>query len=148
MSSPILFHKNAYNIYSTITDTPIFEKAITLDQLKQYIKAEEGNRGIRNLSSALEQAHISGTSSMLSASLIHQIRCNAAGIDGTCLSFKNFIDRFLTLESSKSTSMPPVECPYCKTEHINIPYFFDAQDSVTLKPVICNTCKRWFNVSI
>lgn len=140
MSRPILFHKNAYNIYSTVTGTPLFEKALTLKQLKQYIKAEEGDCGIRNLPSSLERAHEKG--------LIHQISCNGAGTNGAYLSPADFISRFLTLEEPEDTNMPEVECPYCKTKHTDIPYFFDAQDSVVLKPVICNNCSKWFNVSI
>lgn len=88
-------------MYSTITDSPLFEEACTLGELKKYTKEEEGNQGLRCLPSALERAHKKGTCSMFHLSLVQAISDNRAGTNGTQLSSAEFIKRFLVLKKPK-----------------------------------------------
>ena len=97
MSQIIVHHKNAYNIYGTIADGAYFESALTLKQLKIYIKKEFGEQGLRNLPQRLEMAHQKGTSCISSNSLEDTLLCNRAGKNERHMSTKAFIKKFLTL---------------------------------------------------
>ena len=97
MAQYIVHHKGAYNIYGTIADGAYFESALTLNQLKQYIKEEFGEQGLRNLPQRLERAQQKGTSSINANSLEETLLCNRAGKNESHISTKTFIKRFLTL---------------------------------------------------
>lgn len=97
MSQIIVHHKGAYNIYGTISDGAYFESALTLKQLKIYIKKELGEQGLRNLPQRLERAHQNGTSSIIDESLEDVLLLNRAGKNERHMSTKAFIKKFLTL---------------------------------------------------
>lgn len=95
----IILHKDgAYNIYSTIMDAPLFESALSLLQLKEYIKDEFGEDGLRNLYRRLERAHEIGCSAYDASDLEDCLCCNRAGKNEKTLSYKEFIKKYLTLE--------------------------------------------------
>ena len=53
-----IIHKNgAYNIYSTNVDAPLFEPAMTITQLRKYVREKYGKNGLLRLSDRLERAH-------------------------------------------------------------------------------------------
>lgn len=105
MSNYVLHHKGAYNLYSPISDAPIFSKAITLEQLKKHIGDEQGKAGLRYLPERLERAHAKGTSE-INSTLDDTIFCNRAGDNESHLSKKEFIRRFLSLENKPATDPP------------------------------------------
>jgi len=97
MSQIIIHHKGAYNIYSTVSDNARFVSALTEEQLKEYIKEESGNQGLRNLPDRIKKAKETGTSSIPATSFDKLLMCNIAGKNGSKLSTKRFIKQFLTL---------------------------------------------------
>lgn len=98
MAQTILHLNGAYNIFSSISDAPIFESAIDLRQLKQYINDEFGKSGLRELDRKLKRAKGKGTSSLISDSIEDEIQSNRAGDNESTLPFDEFVKRFLTLE--------------------------------------------------
>lgn len=92
-----ILHKNGrYNIYSTVVDDCFFEPSLTLEELKEYIQVEEGNRGLRELDEQLERAHKTGSSSLIMNSLEGVASCNHSGPDGDNLSFDEFVEIYLS----------------------------------------------------
>ena len=97
MANLIIHHNGAYNLYSTIVDSPVFESALTLQQLKVYIAEQEGVSGIMVFDQRLVRANKTGCSSYLYG-LGPCIACNRAGPNESYLPFDEFIKQFLTLE--------------------------------------------------
>jgi hypothetical protein len=92
-----IIHRNGvYNIYSTITDSPLFDNGLTLEQLENYTKEEYGNHGLEGLPQRLRRAQKTGTSER-NSSLMSTIFCNRAGPNESELSFDEFVKEFLTL---------------------------------------------------
>ncbi len=92
----ICHHEGRFNLYSTITDAFVFSSSITLSQLKQYIKEEEGNVGLRSLDEPVNLAVCCGTSSTFHDDLDDLMTENRAGQDEAALSTNECIDRFLS----------------------------------------------------
>lgn len=102
-----IIHKDgAYNLYSTIVDAPIFEHALTLQQLEEYVRFEQGQHGINALPARLERAHRTGSSCLFGSALEEEVSCNRAGPDESRLPFDEFVQRFLTLPDRITTSTP------------------------------------------
>lgn len=99
MGQVILHKDGAYNLYSTVADGPCFEEALTLDELKEEIKEEQGNLGLRNFERRLEQAHKTGTSSMVGHDLKSMISGNTVGPGGKPMPYDEFIEKYLTLRT-------------------------------------------------
>lgn len=97
MSHTIIHHKGVFNLYSSISDSPVFESGLTVAQLEQYIKQQYGAQGLRNLEERIKRAQLKGTSSHLAMSLDSEILCNRAGPKETQLSFEAFVAQYLTL---------------------------------------------------
>ena len=93
----IIHHEGAYNIYSSISDGPVFDTAITIEELTKWIAAERGRQGVANLPARLERAHETG-SSAIPYDLVDTVFANRAGPDETELSLVDFVERFLTLK--------------------------------------------------
>lgn len=121
MSNYILHKDGAYQLYSTVSDGPVFEQAITQEQLRAYLRAQWGQVAIDELPERLERAHVKGTSSHIDDSLADCIWCNRAGPYETEMSLDDFIAQYLTLpvpvEKStmhepkwKPASTPPPTC--------------------------------------
>lgn len=88
MAHFILHHEGAYNVWSTIVDAPLYESALTLDQLKQVEPTTDAR---------LERAHKNGCSAIYGATLDECISVNRAGPQEARLSRDEFIAKFLTL---------------------------------------------------
>lgn len=73
MGYTIIGNNDQYNIYSSVSDSPVFESALTKDQLKEYIKEETGKKGLKELKERLVRVDSKGTSSLLSSTLEEDI---------------------------------------------------------------------------
>lgn len=87
---------NAWNIYCSIVDAPLFDRAITLDKLTDWVREEQGQLGIDALPSRLDRSRKKVTSSMVIGSLEDDISCNRAGPDESRLSPEEFVRLFLS----------------------------------------------------
>jgi hypothetical protein len=101
MGNPIIYHNGAYNLYTTIGDGPWFEEALTLEELKEFIKEEYGRRGMEEFPQRLERAHKTGTSAH-GLTLSDQILCNQCGEGCESISEEEFIRRYLTLPAEET----------------------------------------------
>jgi hypothetical protein len=93
MAHFILHKDGAYNVWSTIVDAPIYESALTLDQLKQ---AEPWT------DERLARAHDKGCSAIYGITLDGCIEGNRAGPEETEMPRDEFIAKFLTLPAKES----------------------------------------------
>lgn len=100
MAHTIIHHNGAFNVYSSIVDAPIFEHALTREQLTEWYKDEYGNSGLSSLPDRIARAESKGSSSRLSPSLKSDVSGNHAGPDGTELPIDAFIAQFLTLPTA------------------------------------------------
>ena len=96
MSQSILYNNGAYNIYCSISDSPVFLEAATLEQLTEYIKYKYGEDGLEALPKRLERAHKNGSSSY-EETLNETILSNRAGKNEKRLTCEEFIKKFLIL---------------------------------------------------
>lgn len=95
----LIIHKDgAYNLYSTIVDAPIYESAITLEQLRELTLFDLGQSGIEDLPERLQRAHKTGCSHMAGWTLDDCIAGNRAGINESKLPKDEFIAMYLTLK--------------------------------------------------
>jgi len=100
MATTILHHNGAYNIFTSISDGMYWEEALTLDQLKEWYKEENGNQGLHELVGRLERAHKTGSSNRDGETIEDcyescKYGCNGDTTNG--LSYDEFILRYLTL---------------------------------------------------
>jgi hypothetical protein len=100
MSQIIIHHDNIFNIYSTVTDVPIFSRGVSAEELREYIKFSFGNQGLEQLPARIERARKIGTSSILGESLEQLIKLNRAGKSEAPLPVTEFIDQFLSGDKS------------------------------------------------
>jgi hypothetical protein len=104
MAHYLIHHEGAWNVYSTIVDAPIFEEALTKEQLEEWYLEEYGRNGLTTIfPSRVERALSKGTSCQLSLDLRDCLKGNHAGLLDAELSFDDFIAKFLTLKTSKAT---------------------------------------------
>lgn len=96
MALIICHHNGKYNIYTTIADGFIYESALTLEQLKEAIKEQGGNRALERLPERLKRAHKNGHSGNEGGDLDSFLCCNRAGEDEEHLTTEECIARFLT----------------------------------------------------
>jgi len=103
MADFIIHHEGAYNIFGTIADGVHYVSALTLDQLREIIQQEHGERGLENLSLRLERAHRTGCSGF-DRTLDDCIAANRWMGDGEgppgAMPRDEFIARYLTLPST------------------------------------------------
>ena len=111
MANLILHKDGAYNLYTTIADGACYESALTLEQLEEVIRFEQGEQGVLGLPVRLERAHRTGCSALDGQTLEECISCNRAGPNETELSVAEFVAKYLTLthnaEVSRGPSGPP-----------------------------------------
>jgi hypothetical protein len=100
MADFIIHHDGAYNVFGTIADGPHYVSALTLDQLREVLQQQHGQRGLENLSLRLERAHKTGCSGH-DWTLDDCIAANRWTGDGEgppgCMPRDEFIARYLTL---------------------------------------------------
>lgn len=97
MANLILHKDGAYNLYTTIADGACYESALTLEQLEEVIRFEQGEQGVLGLPVRLERAHRTGCSALDGQTLEECISCNRAGPNETELSVAEFVAKYLTL---------------------------------------------------
>jgi hypothetical protein len=95
----IIRNGDAFNLYSTISDAPIFKSAITEAELTAYIKDELGNAGIRALPERLQRTKESGTSRRFGGDLENEVSCNRSGENESCLTLQEFVAEYLSFPS-------------------------------------------------
>lgn len=96
MGHIIINKGDAYNIYSTICDGCLFESALTLEQLKFFIREEAAKKAEEELVSRLERVHQFGTSSRMDSSLEETVDGNHAGPRGGNVPVAKFIEKYLS----------------------------------------------------
>lgn len=74
--------KDMYFEWSTIVDAPV-TFGLTLDEMRQSIKEDYGQRGLEHFESRLEQIEQIGTSWNNGTTLESTVSCNRAGPDET-----------------------------------------------------------------
>ena len=97
MANLILHKDGAYNLYTTVADGACYESALTLDELKEVIRFEHGEQGMRELPARLERAHLTGCSHVNGLTLEECVSCNRAGPGETEMPFDAFVAKYLTL---------------------------------------------------
>lgn len=100
MGRYILHKDGAYNIYSTVVDAPLFDEPVTIGELREYIRGEYGDQGIRELAVRLERAHLTGCSGH-GETLESCLVCNRAGPREKEMTLDDFVRLFLTLDDDK-----------------------------------------------
>lgn len=98
MAHTIIHHKGVFNLYSSISDSPVFESGLTEEQLNQYTASQYGLNGLKTLPDRIKRAQLKGTSSHLAMSLESEIMCNRAGPKESQLPLDVFIAQYLTLK--------------------------------------------------
>lgn len=96
MANIICHHNGKYNLYTTIADGFCYESALTLDQLQEIVKEQQGRNGLDQLPARLERAHKNGHSAREGRTLEDFLYCNRAGENEEHLSFNECINRFLS----------------------------------------------------
>jgi hypothetical protein len=91
---------NHYLEWSTIVDAPI-TYGMTLDELRDYVKSECGEEGLRHLPERLERADRTGTS-FVGLTVGEVVRFNRAGDNEECLSFKKLYEKYVTEATTDS----------------------------------------------
>lgn len=128
MAHIIIHYNGAYNLYSTVVDEPLYESAISEEQLRLHVKLKDGESGLAALPERIDRAKKFGSSSFLDSSLHSVVDRNRAGVSGIRMTFNAFVDKYLTLpkpvltEPGKSWTGQPI---------------VDA----TRELVLCATCK-------
>lgn len=96
MGRCIVYHNGAYNLFSSVVDAPLYDSALTLDQLTELIRHEQGENGARDLDARVHRAHMTGCS-VPGCTLKELLVANRAGKGETEMPYDEFITRFLTL---------------------------------------------------
>jgi hypothetical protein len=96
----ILHNAGAYQIYTTVSDGPCYEQALTLEELTQILRFEGGQAAVDALPERLERAHKTGCSSIRGETLEECIACNRAGPNEENVPVDEFIRRWVTLPAN------------------------------------------------
>lgn len=99
----ILHRAGAYQLYSTISDRPCFDRALTLDELTRVIELSEGESAVNALPERLARAHAKGCSSLDDETLADCIALNRAGPNEEAVPHDEFVRRWLTLPEKEKT---------------------------------------------
>jgi hypothetical protein len=93
MSNCIIKLGGKYLIWSTVVDAPI-TRGMTLEQLREWVKAEAVERALRDLPERLARVEAKGTSAFNDASVADTIYLNHAGEGESHLSKREIIRRY------------------------------------------------------
>ena len=97
----IVHRDGAFNMFSTISDTFAFERALTRSELEAWYLTEHGRRGMDELPGRIERAIATGGSGhSLFDGLDWMLATNRAGENEARLSEDECVRRFLTLPTS------------------------------------------------
>jgi hypothetical protein len=94
MPTLILHKDGAYNLYTTVSDGPRYESALTLDELHEVLRYEGGQNAIDALPARLKRAHKTGCSGANTMTLLECIAGNRAGPNETEVPADEFIRRW------------------------------------------------------
>lgn len=94
MGNPIVKLEGKYLVWSTISDSPV-TYGLTRVELCQYVKEEDGRRGLEGLARRLERVEQKGTSSFDDENADDTIWLNRAGPDETPLHREEIIEFFV-----------------------------------------------------
>lgn len=108
MATLILYKDGAYNLFETIADRPLYESALTLEQLTEIIRQEFGEKGLCELPLRLERAHGTGCS-CAGGTLASCIAKYEARPYRARTGYADFVARYLTLASNTKPAAPPEE---------------------------------------
>jgi len=98
-SRGVICYYKGYNVYSTISDSFIFKKAITILELIRFTKKEEGLKGLEDLTPRMSRALRNGTSMLQGDKGLKDFLCaNRAGKEEKHLSIEQCKKQFLTLD--------------------------------------------------
>lgn len=86
-------HGERFLQWSTIVDAPV-SYGMTEDQLREYIKEEYGNEGLRDLAGRIARCREKGTSSFVHESLGEMLWLNRAGPDETEATLEEIIAQY------------------------------------------------------
>ncbi len=96
MGEAICHHEGSYLIWSSVTDTPILYNCTEQD-IKDHVRREYGQSGMRDIDRRLDRARLIGTSSMMHGSLRDMVLGNHAGPNGEEITYDDVI-RFYFVE--------------------------------------------------
>lgn len=98
--------RDHYLVWSTIVDAPITDGG-TLDELKQWIREEYGNRGMETLPERLARVEAKGTSSLRDNSAESAIWLNRAGPNESTLTIVGIYRHYCLGEPIKDEWIVP-----------------------------------------
>jgi hypothetical protein len=85
-----------YNIFSTISDAPLYEEAFDEEELREVYRSEYGNASyLFDFEDRFGRCKAKGTSSRIDYDLKSTICCNRAGEDEAELSYDEFVGKYL-----------------------------------------------------
>jgi len=93
MGRCIIKIKDKYFVWSTIVDAPV-TYGMDKEGLKNFIKLEYGNKGLRELPKRLERVEEKGVSWMDKTDLESTIDFNRAGENEECISKEEIYERY------------------------------------------------------
>lgn len=97
MANYILYKDGAYNLWSTIVDAPLYDRALTLQELKKILLSEGGESAISDLPARLVRSHATGCSAIFGGTLEDCVSVNRAGPNETCTPYDEFVQKYLTV---------------------------------------------------
>lgn len=95
MTGIIVKLADKYLIWSSVVDAPV-TYGMTLDELTEYIREEEGKVGLSELPARLKRVEQTGTSHVNGLTPAELILGNRAGYNETCLDMDELIQRYVT----------------------------------------------------
>jgi len=93
MGRVIIKIKDRYFIWSSVVDAPI-TYGTDLEGLKEWVKFEHGEQGLRDLTERLERVDTFGTSSEYGYPIEDLIRGNRAGENETTITLDEIYERY------------------------------------------------------
>jgi hypothetical protein len=91
MARTIIGNNGVYNLFSSISDMPIYESGLTITQLFQILKEESD---INNFDKRIARVNKFGTSSFVVSSLEDDV---CIFLENNNITLKTFIKRYLTI---------------------------------------------------
>jgi hypothetical protein len=100
----ILHHDGAYNVWTTVADGCHYESAITIAELEDVIRFEQGQHGMDLLPARLARAHATGSSAI--GGDLDECVMMLDAVHGGGLNREQFIAKYLTLTPTPKAPTP------------------------------------------
>ena len=91
----LIGNKDKYNIFSTISDSPIFDEGLSEEELREWYQYEYGKSSMVEFENRLQRCKEKGTSSQIDPDLKSVICCNRAGENESFVPYEEFIKKYL-----------------------------------------------------